>query len=137
MADGFFACAVDAGSDLSILLHEALHLNATDRAQLVEQSDALESAHHAAAVGGETATPAASDDTDLHYLCYVKSANDHVWELDGRRKGPLDRGQLDADDDMLSEKALDLGVRAFLKRAGESGPGDLRFSLIALCPSLE
>jgi len=57
--------------------------------------------------------------------------------MDGRRKGPLDRGELSAEQDVLSEKALDLGVRSFLKREAEAGGGDLRFSLIVLSPSLE
>ena len=52
--------------------------------------------------------------------------------MDGSRKGPILRGKLDPDDDVLSEKALDLGPRAFLKREKEAGGGDLRFSLISL-----
>lgn len=57
--------------------------------------------------------------------------------MDGRRKGPLDRGALNPDDDVLSEKALELGARSFLKREEEAGGGDLRFSLIVLGPSLD
>ena len=57
--------------------------------------------------------------------------------MDGRRKGPLDRGALTDDEDVLSEKALNLGVRNFLKREQESGGGDLRFSLIVLSPKLD
>ena len=41
------------------------------------------------------------------------------------------------DEDMLSEAALEKGVRAFLKRENEAGSGDLRFSLIALVDSLD
>lgn len=53
--------------------------------------------------------------------------------MDGTRKGPLDRGQLGADDDVLSEKALDLGPRAFLRREAE----DLRFSLLVLALAMD
>lgn len=74
---------------------------------------------------------------DLHYVCFVKSGDDRLWEMDGRRKGPLERGVLAADEDVLSEKALNLGVRSFLKREQEAGGGDLRFSLIALAPSFD
>jgi len=58
-----------------------------------------------------------------------------LWELDGRRKGPLSRGQLAEDEDVLSQKALDLGPRKFLAREAENGDGELRFSLITLAPS--
>jgi ubiquitin carboxyl-terminal hydrolase L3 len=72
----------------------------------------------------------------LHYVCFVKSNDNRLWEMDGRRKGPLDRGELGPDDDVLSEKALSLGVRKFMKREEDAG-GDLRFSLIVLAESLD
>lgn len=69
-------------------------------------------------------------------MCFVKDDKNDLWELDGRRKGPINRGSL-GDGDALSEKALDLGVRQFLKREAETAGGELRFSLISLAPSLE
>lgn len=124
-------------SSLAKLLQDAIGLKPSQRADLLYESQALENAHQAAASGGDTAAPAAEDNIDLHYVCFVKSANNHLWEMDGRRKGPLDRGALSADQDVLSDQALDLGVRSFLRREAEAGGGDLRFSLIALSPSLE
>lgn len=53
------------------------------------------------------------------------------WELNGGMKGPVDRGALKDDEDALSERALDSGVRTFLKHAGEE---DLGFSIVALTP---
>lgn len=50
--------------------------------------------------------------------------------------GPLNRGQL-GDEDVLSEKALDLGVKKFLAREEAAGGGELRFSVIALAQSLD
>ena len=38
---------------------------------------------------------------------------------------------------MLSERALELGVRAFLKREESAGGGELRFSLIALAEGFD
>ncbi|EMC91972.1 hypothetical protein BAUCODRAFT_28183 [Baudoinia panamericana UAMH 10762] len=129
---------VQGGSQLDKLIEEAVPLKPRQRAELVEHSDALESAHAEAAVIGDTAAPAAEDDVDLHYVCFVKSEKDgHLYEMDGRRKGPLDRGTLDAEEDVLSETALNKGVRAFLKREEEAGGGELRFSLIVLAQSLD
>lgn len=71
---------------------------------------------------------------DLHYVCFVKSRkNNHLYELDGRRKGPLDRGFLGSDDDVLCEKAIRV-VQDFIDREKESGR--LHFSLVTLAPSL-
>jgi ubiquitin carboxyl-terminal hydrolase L3 len=99
----------------------------------LETSEALASAHHAAASQGDTAAPDARDDIDLHYVCFVKTGDGTLWELDGRRKGPLARGQLEDNEDVLSPKALALGPLQFLEREG----GDLRFSCVALAGSLE
>jgi ubiquitin carboxyl-terminal hydrolase L3 len=124
-------------SNLAKLVQDAIPLKPAARADLLYESEALESAHQAAATGGDTSAPAAEDNVDLHYVCFVKSNNNSLWELDGRRKGPLNRGQLSPDEDVLSEKALDLGVRSFLKRETAAGGGDLRFSLITLAESLD
>lgn len=126
------------GSDLETLLREAEPLPPVQRADLLYESKALESAHADAARLGDTTAPQADDSVDLHFVAFVKGDDGRLWELDGRRKGPLERGRLGEDEDMLSEKALDWGVRRFLKveneiAAGQSG-GDLRFSLISLGP---
>ncbi|KAJ9669565.1 ubiquitinyl hydrolase 1 [Coniosporium apollinis] len=128
---------IEPNTNLSKLLADAIPLKPAARAELLYESQALESAHQSAASGGQTAAPAAEDSIDLHYVCFVKSENGHLWEMDGRRKGPINRGSLDADEDVLSDKALDLGVRSFLKREAEAGGGDLRFSLIVLGPALD
>jgi ubiquitin carboxyl-terminal hydrolase L3 len=127
----------EPNSNLAKLINDAIPLKPVERADLLYESEALESAHQDAASGGDTAAPAADSDVDLHYVCFVKSQNNNLWELDGRRKGPLNRGELAPDEDVLSDKALDLGVRSFLKRESEAGGGELRFSLITLAQSLE
>ena len=127
----------DPKSNLAKLLNDAIPLKPVERADLLYDSEALESAHQAAASGGDTSAPAAEDNVDLHYVCFVKSQDNNLWELDGRRKGPLNRGVLSANEDVLSGKALDLGVRSFLKREAAAGGGDLRFSLITLAESFD
>ena len=118
-------------------MQDAESLKPMQRADLLYESQALEEAHHAAASGGDTAPPGAEDKIDLHFVCFVKSEKNNLWELDGRRKGPLNRGPLAAGDDMLSESSLNMGIRDFLKREAGAGGGDLRFSLVALAPSFE
>ena len=125
------------GSDLDKLLQQATPLSPLARADLLYESTALESAHQTAANKGDTAPPSANDRIDLHYVCFVKSSENNLWEMDGRRIGPLNRGKLEPDEDVLSSKALDLGVRSFLKRETEGGGGELRFSLVALGPSFD
>lgn len=128
--------STEEGSDLQKLISDATPLDPISRADLLYESQALEKAHHNAANQGQSEVPESEDNVDLHYVCFVKDKKSHLWELDGRRKGPLDRGYI-GEDDVLSEKALELGVRRFLKREEAVGGGELRFSLITLAPSLD
>lgn len=131
-------CFTEPDSDLAKLVSDVTPLAPTDRAAYLYDSRMLESAHGEAAQQGQSSAPGAADDIDLHYVCFVKDEKtDHLWELDGRRKGPLDRGVLDEGDDVLSEKALELGPRQFMKREEEIGGGEMRFSLVTLAPSLD
>ena len=100
---------------------------------MLEQTSALADAHREAATQGDTDAPNAQDDVDLHYVCFVKGNDGGLWELDGRRKGPIQRGELDSNEDVLSSKAMTLGVLKFLDREG----ADLRFSAVALAGSLD
>lgn len=122
------------GSDLDRLLREAEPLEPVQRADLLYESKTLESAHADAARLGDTQAPQAEDQVDLHFVAFVKGNDGTLWELDGRRKGPLKRGVLKEDEDALSEKALDIGVRRFLKIEADGGNPDLRFSLVSLGP---
>lgn len=118
-------------------MKEAITLGPLERADLLYESQALEQAHSSAASQGQSSAPSAEDEVDLHYVCFVKDEKNNLWEMDGGRKGPLMRGTLLPDEDVLSEKALDLGVRRFMKREAEASAGELRFSLITLAPSLD
>ncbi|KAF2838700.1 cysteine proteinase [Patellaria atrata CBS 101060] len=137
VSNGAARAFIEPETQLAKLLADAIPLKPMDRADLLYESQALESAHQEAASGGDTAAPAADDKVDLHYVCFIKSEDNALWELDGRRKGPLKRGILGAEEDVLSEIALDLGVRSFIKREQEVGGGELRFSLIVLGPSID
>ncbi|KAK5110689.1 hypothetical protein LTR85_000750 [Meristemomyces frigidus] len=138
VSNGAARAQIQSGSDLDTFIQTAIPLTPKERATLIEQTEALKTAHAAAASLGDTDAPAADADVDLHYVCFVKSEkNGHLYEMDGGRKGPLDRGELKADEDVLSPAALEKGVRAFLKREEEAGGGDLRFSLIVLAESLD
>lgn len=108
-----------------------------ERAKVLEDSDAFEKAHANAAKLGDTAAPTTvgEDHTGQHFVAFVKARDGHLWELEGSRTGPLDRGALGADEDVLSPAALEKGIGRLMRIESEKG-GDLRFSAIALAPSL-
>ncbi|EIM86603.1 peptidase C12 ubiquitin carboxyl-terminal hydrolase 1 [Stereum hirsutum FP-91666 SS1] len=75
-----------------------------ERAQILESTPLFASAHASAASSGQTAVPE-NLDVDLHFTCFVQAPSAtarkdqtvtgerRLIELDGRREGPIDRGE--------------------------------------------
>ncbi|KAK7188282.1 hypothetical protein DPSP01_009079 [Paraphaeosphaeria sporulosa] len=127
---------VRPGSTLDQIRKDALPKTMIDRAKVLENSDAFAKAHGDAVKLGDTAAPAFEVENGQHFVTFVKGKDGHLWELEGSRKGPLDRGALKEDEDVLSPAALEKGLGRLIKIEAESG-GDLRFSAIALAESLD
>jgi len=124
---------INPNSPLESIRKEAVPLKPVARAEVLYNSQELETAHASAAQKGDTIAPSSEEHAGQHFITFVKGDDGHLWELEGGWKGPLDRGLLDDDEDALSEKALEIGVRRFLKNMG----GELRFSIVALAASFE
>lgn len=125
------------GSYLDSIRRAAIPLNMSERAQMLYDSEAFEAAHKSVANLGDTTPP--SPETGHreghHFISFVKTDDGHLWELEGSRKGPIDRGTLSEDEDVLSPRALDLGLKRVIKLVQDAGIDDLRFSCTALAPS--
>ena len=114
-------------------------MDTPERAQLLENSDELEAAHVSFSQQGQSQAPGLDDFVENHYVALVKHVNPEtgktmIYELDGRRLGPVERVQLPAGEDLLGPTALQI-VEEFMKREMESGKQG--FSLAALAPSFE
>lgn len=119
---------VEDDSLMDRLLREAEPLRWEPRADVLYKSEELEEAHMKAAREGDTAAPPAEERPGYHFIAFVKGKDGHLWELEGGSDGPVDRGLLEEGDDMLSERALERGVRRFIGFAD----GNLEFSIVAL-----
>jgi ubiquitin carboxyl-terminal hydrolase L3 len=129
---------VQPGSILDQIKKDALPKTMWERAKVLEDSDAFEQAHAEAAKLGDTTAPTPEENRHAgqHFVAFVKGKDGHLWELEGDRKGPLDRGALQEDEDVLSPRALEKGLGRLIRLESEKG-GDLRFSAIALAESLD
>lgn len=125
------------GSTFDVIRNEALPKTIWERAKVLEDSDAYEKAHQESAALGDTTEPerGSKEDTGNHFVAFVKGKDGHLWELEGGRKGPLDRGLLKDDEDVLSPAAVEKGLGRLMRIESEHG-GCLRFSAIALAESL-
>ncbi len=122
------------GSTLAQLRDAALPLAMAEGAQMLYDCQPFEDAHKSVASMGDTVPPDVDsfDHAGQHFVALVRAEDGHLWELEGSRLGPLDRGVLGERDDVLSQRALDLGLKRVIKLEEEAGGGDLRFSCIAL-----
>ncbi len=136
VSNGGAKAFIQSGSDLEKILNEAVPLKMTERAKVLYDSKAIEDAHASAAHEGHTVPPPGDGKNGFHFITFVKGEDGHWWELNGGMKGPVDRGVLGVDEDALSEKALNLGVRTIMAKEvmGDDGVG---FRLVGLAPKLD
>lgn len=112
------------------ILSSCIPLAPADRSKVIEDSEEIELAYRTTALQGDSNVPEnAEDEVGFHYVCFVRSSKTgHLYELDGRRKGPVDYGSLGMGKDILSGGALSI-VQKFIDR--ENGR-NVNFSLLAL-----
>lgn len=135
---GFLHCAINGpaaefiqqNSDLDKIRRDAIPLKTKERADMLYNSIPFEEAHKSCEKLGDTA-PSNEHLMGQHFVAFVK-ADGKLWELEGSRKGPIDRGALRDDEDVLSPRALDLGLRRVIQLEQEAGGNDLQLSCIAL-----
>jgi ubiquitin carboxyl-terminal hydrolase L3 len=124
---------IKPGSILAKLREEAIPLGMAERAQRLYDSEEFEEAHQSVAELGDTAAPSAEEGDKLggHFVAFLKE-DGKLWELEGDRKGPISRGELEEGEDLLSEKAVSLGLGRVIELEKKAGGGSLGFSCIAL-----
>jgi ubiquitin carboxyl-terminal hydrolase L3 len=130
---------VEPNTPLSNILEKAKTLNTPERVELLENSGELEAAHVSFSQQGQSQAPGLDDFVENHYVALVKHVNPKtgktmIYELDGRRLGPVEGVELPAGEDLLDPTSLKI-VEEFMKREMESGKQE--FSLVALAPNFE
>lgn len=124
------------GSTLEKIRRDAIPLGMAERAQMLYDCQPFEAAHASVADMGDTVAPVGQEGhhAGQHFVSFVKADDGHLWELEGSRKGPIDRGVLNEDEDVLSPRALELGLKRVIKLVQDGGIEDLRFSCTVLAP---
>ena len=99
-------------------------MTAMERAKFLEGDDSLEDAHGATANQGQSAVPDATDDVNLHFICYVEKGG-ALYELDGRKHAPIHHGK--SSPETLLADAVAAIKRDFMDR----NPNELHFTMMA------
>ncbi|KAK3906480.1 hypothetical protein C8A05DRAFT_29686 [Staphylotrichum tortipilum] len=132
LSNGAARDELGTASPMAALIDACAALSAADqRAAILESSAELEEAYASVARQGSSAVPdSAEDEVDFHYVCFVSPrGSGRLYELDGDRRGPIDRGLLilGPGEDLLAPAATDV-IRGYMEREG----GNVNFSLMAL-----
>ncbi|KAJ5689794.1 Ubiquitin carboxyl-terminal hydrolase [Penicillium macrosclerotiorum] len=120
---------VTPGLQLYEILQQLVELAPSPRAQLLYDSEFIEQAHMDAASKGSSSPPSPQDDNHHHFVAFVQKKS-QVWELNGGLNGPLLRGALGGDEDLLSDRGLAITVNDFLDAAQRTGNGEM--SIVAI-----
>ncbi|EGY21320.1 ubiquitin carboxyl-terminal hydrolase [Verticillium dahliae VdLs.17] len=131
LINGPAADFIKPGSDLADIRSRAIPLPMADRADLLYNSAPFERAHKSVEQAGDSQADLTGEVEGGHFVSFVKTGG-KLWELEGSRKGPLDRGSLADDEDVLSPRALDNGIKRIIKLNADGGGDNLSFSCIAL-----
>jgi ubiquitin carboxyl-terminal hydrolase L3 len=121
---------LEPGSWLEEFYSRTEAMSPAERGSFLEHppSDApsLDDAHDAAANEGQTKPPEPDEVVALHFVALVEREG-RLWELDGRKSGPVPHGPTSRDTLLQDSVAV---VKKFMETAG----GDINFNLIALAP---
>ncbi|PWY70508.1 ubiquitin carboxyl-terminal hydrolase [Aspergillus heteromorphus CBS 117.55] len=118
-------------SEIAAIRSRAIPLPMAERADMLYNNVPFEIAHKSVENVGDSPALPSAEHTGQHFVSFVK-ADGRLWELEGSRKGPLERGSLAENEDVLSPRALDMGLKRIMRLEREAGGEDLRFSCIAL-----
>jgi len=85
---------------------------------------AIETAHSQAASQGSTAPPSLEERVTTHFCCFVHVAG-HLYELDGRKTGPVNHG-------VSSQETLLVDSCRVIQGFMDRDPEEHRFTIVAL-----
>ncbi|XP_047981290.1 ubiquitin carboxyl-terminal hydrolase 3-like [Salvia hispanica] len=109
------------GSYLDKFFKDTANMDASQRAKFLESDREMEDAHSVAATAGETE---ASDNVDTHFICFT-CVNGQLYELDGRRAGPVSHGA-SSSNTILQDAAK--VIQMFIQK----NPDSINFNVIAI-----
>lgn len=84
---------------------------------------------------GQTEAPLSSDSINLHFITFIKGTDNHLYELDGRRKGPVDLGVSTEDPHILNDETLIRKIQFYMHTTDDENKHN--FALMAVAPTLD
>ncbi|EGV66874.1 ubiquitinyl hydrolase 1 [Yamadazyma tenuis] len=110
-------------------------LSTEDIAKLVENLEQQIQLDENYGSGGQTEAPPPEISVELHFITFVKGKDNHLYELDGRRTGPVDLGESVGGSNIIEDPKLNEKIQFYISNTNEANKHN--FAMIALGPSLD
>nr|ACO11305.1 Ubiquitin carboxyl-terminal hydrolase isozyme L3 [Caligus rogercresseyi] len=115
------------GGFLKDFLDQSMGKSADEKANILEYDKDVCNSHDEVARAGQSAVPNLNDNVDYHFVALIEK-NGTLYELDGRKSGPINRGP-------TTKESFVVDAAQICKKYMELDPGNIRFSVLALTPS--
>ena len=122
----FFCCMILTYIEPSSVLDR--FAKSHDRTKFLEDDKDLERCYMKSALKGHSEAPSAEAEVEHHYISLIKRSG-RLYILDGDMDGPMAKGNLEENEDLLGRLGLDV-IREYTK-----SDADGMFSLLALVGS--
>lgn len=102
-------------------------------AKLVEQLESSIQLDANFGLKGQTEAPEADDDVLFHFITYVFGTDGHIYELDGRRDGPVDLGSSELESNILGDGKVAERVKFYIDHTEDQDKD--KFAVMSIGPS--
>lgn len=120
---------IDTTKSFGQFLNSTKSMTPEERAEHLKADDSMKVAHQESAQEGQTETPDADEDVDLHFIAFVEK-DGSLYELDGGKEGPINHGPTTRDNFLEDTSKV-------ITKLFAVNPEDVRFNLIGLCGKSE
>ncbi|KAK6456053.1 ubiquitinyl hydrolase 1 [Scheffersomyces xylosifermentans] len=122
-------------SILSSLLNKLdERISVEETAKIVEDLEASIKLDENYGEKGQTAAPSADESVYFHFITYIKGKDNHLYELDGRRKGPIDLGESVKESNIINDPHVREKIQFYIDNADEANKHN--FAIMAIAPSM-
>ncbi|ODV81020.1 cysteine proteinase [Suhomyces tanzawaensis NRRL Y-17324] len=113
----------------------ASNISVEEIATLVEQLESSIKLSDNFGQRGQTEAPRAEDPIELHFITFIKGKDNHLYELDGRRNGPIDLGESNSESNILKDPKIAQKVQFYIDNTDEVNKHN--FAIMAIGPSAD
>lgn len=117
----------------NLLTHLDSDSTVQDTNKLVENLEKIINLDENYGKKGQTEAPSPDTKVDLHFITFIKGTDNHIYELDGRRSGPIDLGLSVEGSNIIGDPILSNKIQFYMDNADDDSKNN--FAMLAIGPT--